>query len=257
MEDRTIKILMIEDNTDHSELIEIMLNKDMIEDFELECFETLQEGLERLRKGNVDIILLDLSLPDSWGSETFAAVYAENPDVPIVILSCLDDEELTLDVVHKGAQDYLIKDKADGSHLVRSINYAMERHRVLEELKQKTEALRISEERNRSILDAIPDEIIRVSGNGEILDYKEASNETAGLKNKFIGRKIEELMPREIVEKIMNSGQKSQQTGEAQNFDYSFSLNNDTKNYEARVVASAGNEFIVFIRDNTENSIEV
>lgn len=130
MDDERIKILLIEDDPDYAQIIEMMLIKEMGNLFDLECAQLLKAGLERLAEGETDVVLLDLSLPDSMGLDTFSAVYAEASGVPIVVLSCLDDEDLATEAVNEGAQDYLVKDRVDSNLLSRSIRYAIGRKEI-------------------------------------------------------------------------------------------------------------------------------
>ena len=109
MGNRPIKTLLVEDNPGDSRLIREMLAEARGVTFNLEYADRLQTGLEHLREGGIDVILLDLGLPDSQGLETLSKTYAQAPEVPIVVLTGLDDEMLGVQAVNKGAQDYLIK----------------------------------------------------------------------------------------------------------------------------------------------------
>lgn len=122
-----IKILLIEDNPGDARLIKEMLGEEKSVSFDLDWKDTLSQGLERLAEGGVDVILLDLSLPDSRGLETLARTQNESPLIPIVIMTGLNDETLAMTAVKKGAQDYLIKGQVDSSQLSRSIRYAIAR----------------------------------------------------------------------------------------------------------------------------------
>jgi diguanylate cyclase (GGDEF)-like protein len=105
------------------------------EQIEMERVPDLSGTLARLLKGGIDLVLLDLDLPDSHGFNTFERVLAAAPDLPIVVLTQLEDEELALSTVRGGAQDYLIKGKVSSDLLRRSIQYALERHRLTSALR--------------------------------------------------------------------------------------------------------------------------
>jgi DNA-binding NarL/FixJ family response regulator len=136
MEAEAIRILLIEDNPDEVTLLCEELSDAGIDRFEFECVERLSKGLENLKRGNFDVILLDLSLPDSQGFDTFTRVYSHAPKVPIVVLSRINDEALAIKTVRSGAQDYLVKEKLDDvDALVRSIHYAIERQKIIDELR--------------------------------------------------------------------------------------------------------------------------
>lgn len=94
----------------------------------------MNDAITRLRDERFDVILLDLSLPDSQRQETLARAYGQAHDTPIVILTGHSDESMAVKTLHQGAQDYLVKGQVDGHMLVRSIRYAIERHQLITEL---------------------------------------------------------------------------------------------------------------------------
>ncbi|MBN1813542.1 MAG: GAF domain-containing protein [Anaerolineae bacterium] len=128
--DRPTKILLIEDNPADARLLRKMLAEARRFPFDLQQADRLSTGLERLVSHDIDIILLDLSLPDSEGLDTFTQTLAHAPQTPIVVLSGLDDAEIALEAVRAGAQDYLTKAEVDGNLLARTIHYAIERKRT-------------------------------------------------------------------------------------------------------------------------------
>jgi glutamate dehydrogenase (NAD(P)+) len=132
-----INVLLIEDNPVQAKLIANLLAGSTAPVFELQIAGQLADGLERLEAkgptgtvGPVDIVLLDLILPDSEDLDTFARVHAAAPNLPVVILTGLDDVSTAAKAVELGAQDYLLKAKLDQAGLRRSIRYAMERMRA-------------------------------------------------------------------------------------------------------------------------------
>lgn len=127
---KTLNILLIEDNPGDARLIREMLTEAQTMPFQLVPVGNLAAGLGQLVHPGIDIVLLDLSLPDSQGLSTFAKIHQQAPDLPIVVLSGLSDEALALKAVHDGAQDYLVKGEVDSKWLVRSLTYALERKRV-------------------------------------------------------------------------------------------------------------------------------
>ncbi len=128
----TICALLIEDNPGDARLIrEVLREADTGHGaVELRHADHLTRGLEQLAGDGVDVVLLDLSLPDSQGLATFVTVHAAAPTVPVVVLSGLDDEGIAVRAVQEGAQDYLVKGKVDGGTILRSMRYAIERGRV-------------------------------------------------------------------------------------------------------------------------------
>ncbi len=123
------RVLLIEDNRLDQRLIGDMLSEAQAHAFEITFAGTLTEGLEKLDDGSIDIILLDLNLPDSEGLTTLHTVVSRHPFAPIVICSATTDEETAALAVEEGAQDYLIKGRIDPDRLVRAIRYAALRKR--------------------------------------------------------------------------------------------------------------------------------
>jgi signal transduction histidine kinase len=155
IEDKLIKVLLIEDNPGDARLIREMLVEAKGGTFNMECADRLSTGLERLAAGGIDVVLLDLSLPDGQGLDTFVRAHAQASGVPIVVLTGLDDEALAVQAVQKGAQDYLVKGHADGYSLTRAIRYAIERQRTEEALKEYSERLEeMVEERTKELREA-------------------------------------------------------------------------------------------------------
>jgi len=132
--DEKLRILLIEDNPTDAEYVEDLLEESERNYFSIDVAERLSEGVERCDERSYDAILLDLGLPDSTGSETFETLSRHTPDVPIIILTGLEDRALGLELVRRGAQDYLVKGHFDYDRIERSIRYAIERMRTEQEL---------------------------------------------------------------------------------------------------------------------------
>jgi diguanylate cyclase (GGDEF)-like protein/PAS domain S-box-containing protein len=135
-----VRVLLVEDCPDHAALISAKLKKATRLRAEITHVDRVSSGLERIADGVFDVVLLDFSLPDSFGIDTFRRVHEAAPRLPIIVLTSLDDNQLAVQAVREGAQDYLIKREADTRLLVRSILYAIERQTA-------EDALRDSEER--------------------------------------------------------------------------------------------------------------
>jgi len=125
-----INVLLIEDRPEYAKLLRDILTEESHLLFHIECAAKLETGLKRLSRGRTDLVLLDLSLPDSDGIETFTRVQNQAPSLPIVVFTGLNDDGLALEALRKGAQDYVVKGDLDGKILSRTIRYAMERHRM-------------------------------------------------------------------------------------------------------------------------------
>ncbi|WIF95364.1 GGDEF domain-containing response regulator [Caminicella sporogenes] len=136
MEIGTIKILLIEDSNFDARIISDMLtnieSKDFIKtQFKISWVKNLSQALDILEKNYFDIILLDLTLPDSMGIDTLKKVNTEFPEVPIIVMTSLNDHIIAINAVKSGAQDYLIKGQFNTNLLLRAIYYSIERHKML------------------------------------------------------------------------------------------------------------------------------
>lgn len=131
-----LRMLLIEDSAVEARLIRELLTEAPQSHVELDHAATLAEGIEALEAGNIDLVLLDLSLPDSHGLETLRGVREAVSHIPVIVLTGSDEEELALRAVEKGAQDYLVKGQVDGKAILRSARYAIARARTLEALRE-------------------------------------------------------------------------------------------------------------------------
>src|SRR5690348_3379803 len=145
-------VLLIEDNPGDVRLIREMIGEDAEAPFVVQVADRLAAGLEHLSTSETALVILDLSLPDSFGFETFAKVYAHSPAVPIIVLTGNDDDALALSAVKHGAQDYLVKNRLDRELLVRSMRYSIERKRYQVELEHQANYDALTGLPNRNLL---------------------------------------------------------------------------------------------------------
>jgi len=139
---KIVRVLLIENDPNDAELIQGMLTRSRGITFDLVRADRLSRGLELLDKGGIDIILLDLELQDSQGElETFTRVHNQAKDVPIVVLSGLEDEGLASKILQE-AEDYLFKGEIAGSLLEHSMRYAIKYKKSEEKLQQTLDKLR-------------------------------------------------------------------------------------------------------------------
>ncbi|MBE9005034.1 response regulator [Fortiea sp. LEGE XX443] len=188
-----IKVLLVEDNPGDVFLLQELLKEVNTVKVELQPVERLSEALNLLTHHSFDLILLDLSLPDSQGIETFVSANHQAQATPIIVLTGLDDETLALRAMQEGAQDYLVKGQVTGDLLVRSMRYAIERQRA-------EDALRQSEERFRVALKNSP---IFVFNQDTELRYTWVYNPIAGWKvEQILGKHDSELVPDEDAQRL-------------------------------------------------------
>jgi PAS domain S-box-containing protein len=148
-----LTVLLVEDNVADARMVTEMLKDASAPGIVITHAARLRDALRCMQTQGFSAVLLDLSLPDSDGFETFLRLRAGVPRAPILVLSGLDDEQVAARAVREGAQDYFVKGRVDGSVLYRSIRYAVERH-------ASEEALRSSEERFRQLADNIKEALI-------------------------------------------------------------------------------------------------
>ena len=187
MQREAVRILLIEDNPGDVRLIWEMLTEAQGTQFDLESTDRLAEGLELLARGGIDVVLLDLSLPDSSGLDTIDTVNARAPGMPVVVLTVHEDEALAIRAVRLGAQDYLVKNQVNASLLGHAVRYAIER-------KQAEKALAAEKERLSVTLRSIGDGVITTDTEGTIVSINQVGEKLTGWSQaEAIGKSLEEV----------------------------------------------------------------
>ncbi|RPI58761.1 MAG: PAS domain S-box protein, partial [Planctomycetaceae bacterium] len=163
MSDMALNILLVEDNLGDATLLqEILVDVPNIK-FEITHVQRLSEALDKATADNFDVVLLDLSLPDCQGLDTVNHLRQRTPQLPIVVLTGINDEMLGSEAVRRGAQDYLVKGEISGRLLSRSIRYATERARSEADLRAAHDLLEIRVRQRTAeleqALDALQDEV--------------------------------------------------------------------------------------------------
>jgi signal transduction histidine kinase len=130
MKEKPLQVLLVEDNAGDVRLLREMFSNERRGAFQLTHLLRMSEAETHLAKGGVDIVLLDLGLPDGHGLDTVRRVHAAAPEVPVIVLTGLDDEALAAEAMNAGAQDYLIKGQIENRALPRALRHAVERHRM-------------------------------------------------------------------------------------------------------------------------------
>jgi len=197
-----VRVLLVEDSVAQARFIEQTLrDPSSPRPLEVEWVETLAETLRHLAEAPVDLVLLDLVLPDSDGADTFGAVHRAYPEVPVIVLSGAGDESTAIRALAEGAQDYLAKNTMSPVLLSRSIEYALERHRNIVALARDAQrmraevALRHSEERTQTILAAANDAFVGMDETGVITDWNRSSERMFGWSSQeAIGRPLSETI---------------------------------------------------------------
>jgi diguanylate cyclase (GGDEF)-like protein/PAS domain S-box-containing protein len=188
MSEETISILLVEDNAGDARLLHEMLKGPASCRYDLTHLESLKKATNHLVANAVDIILLDLGLPDTQGLGSLRDVRAAAPHIPLIVLTGLDDDSLASQALHEGAQDYLIKGQLETRGLRRALRYAIER-KIMEE------ALFMEKERAQVTLNSIGDAVVctDISGNISFLN-RAAEKMTGWLWKEAAGRTMTEIL---------------------------------------------------------------
>jgi diguanylate cyclase (GGDEF)-like protein/PAS domain S-box-containing protein len=189
MSEKSIRMLLIvEDNPGDARLLSEMFNEQGSHNTELTHVELMSEAEQHLAERTFDVVLLDLGLPDAQGLEAVRRAHAAAPRVPLVVLTCLDDESLAAQALREGAQDYLIKGQIEARGLLRSLRYAVER-KIMEE------ALFVEKERAQVTLNSIGDAVActDIAGNITFLNLV-AEKMTGSSREEAAGRPMAEVL---------------------------------------------------------------
>ncbi len=202
-----LRVLLVEDNPGDARLIQVLLAQAGAR-FEMVTVGRLSEAFEKLDEGGFQLVMIDLSLPDSHGIDTFHRVAARAPHVPLIVLSGLDDEQLALQTVQEGAQDYLVKGHVDHHTLVRAMRYAIQRA-------QTDRAL--ADERNllRSVIDNLLDSIYVKDVEGHYLLDNGAHMRSLGKHSaeEVVGKTVFDFFPEPVAAKFQEDDKMVIQSG--------------------------------------------
>jgi PAS domain S-box-containing protein len=141
MNGSVIKILLLEDNPADAKLIQELLPATEMTQWQVVCVERLQEALQSTQAQAFDVILTDLSLPDAQGLDVVVQIHAQFPELPIVVLTVINDEAVGLDALRQGAQDYIPKSALSEHLLTRTIRHSLERARIHQVMWQQSMAM--------------------------------------------------------------------------------------------------------------------
>ncbi|CAN5188290.1 hypothetical protein BH10CYA1_BH10CYA1_41310 [soil metagenome] len=191
MPKRVIKLLLIEDNPMDAELISEYLDECPYATFEVESVSRLKPGLDRVARGQIDVVLLDMNLPDSSGIDTLKAALAVATSTPIVVLSGLNDAVTGVEAVQCGAQDYVVKGQVNTDSLFRVLRYAIERKHLEAQANQRLREAQDAESRLAAALGSMSEGFCQLD-----IDGKPAYINAAAIK--ILGYSHEELMDKNI-----------------------------------------------------------
>ena len=198
MGEKSIKILLVEDNPLDARTFNLMLSHSKsIFTFEISEAESLETALVLISHTNFDVILLDLSLPDESGLGTLTRLLKYSKDIPIIVLTGIDDELIGINAVKAGAQNYLVKGQVNNKFLVRSICYAAERHYLANEIEKKLQnELELSEERFKHLYNSSPIMMFSFDSEGNFCDVNSKWLEETGYgRDEVMGKRFDFLIP--------------------------------------------------------------
>ena len=137
-----ISVLIIEDSLDDFSLLKEVLESS--DEVEAKIFHQvrLEDAISVARNIVVDVAIIDLSLPDSFGLDTYVSFHKEHPSIPTIIMTGVKDHDMAFEAVQKGAQDYLFKGEPSSTAIIRTILYAIERQRLMTEIKQASDHIK-------------------------------------------------------------------------------------------------------------------
>ena len=185
----TTTILLVEDNPGDARLIQELFRDLQGRSFDILTAESFRQAHARLKERSVDLALVDLSLPDSHGLDTFRNLAEGYPSLPQVLLTGLNDREIAIQAVREGAQDYLLKGEVDEHVLLRAIDYAIERKRIQAELETANARLQKSAEDLHSILNQLHIGTILIGPEGRILHMSVSALRLLGKHGKSPGER--------------------------------------------------------------------
>ncbi|MEW5819428.1 MAG: PAS domain S-box protein, partial [Cyanobacteriota bacterium] len=250
-----LKILMIEDNPGDIRFITELLKDAKYFVYELNSAKSLSDALLLLNKHIYDLVLLDLNLPDSYGLNTYITLLEKDPNLPVILLTGLDDEELGLAAIEAGAQDYIVKGTVEINPLIRSMRYAVERKKLIKQFKEET--TRYTQLFNNSPVGIA---VYDVKNNGQdfiFKDFNKASSEIHDMTSKdVIGKNVIDVFPGivnmdllEIFKEVWQTGKQGYQTN-------TFYKDDKIKGWRENFVYKLPTGEIVAIYNDTTEKVE-
>lgn len=207
---------------------------------------TLTQALERLGQTDVDVILLDLFLPDSGGIDSFTKLAVRAGKAPIIILVDKEHQDVALEAVRRGAQDYVIKGSTGGEILFRVLHNAIERRQAEERLLQTTLEL-------NALFQAFPDLSLKLTAEGVIIDYNAGpSADLFALPLDFLGKSVRDVFPPTVAQVVEKAIAEVKRKKAVLSVEYSLKKRGVTKWFEARLLPFMDTQVMMVIRDITE-----
>jgi PAS domain S-box-containing protein len=245
-----LKILILEDNPADARLAEYALEEGGIR-FVSTIVVSKDEFTSAIEKESFDVILADHALPMFNSIEALGIVREKFPHLPFILVTGTVSEEFAAHIILLGADDYILKFNI--GRLPHAIKAAIAKHKVLEEKEATIEKLRVSEHRNKSLVQAIPDLLLLVDKNGTFLDYKAAEADDFLIPaHKVEGKKITDIMPGDLAEQMMEKVNAVYFARNVEILEYTVSSHGLNNYYEARFAPFNHDKVLVVIREVTK-----
>jgi two-component system cell cycle sensor histidine kinase/response regulator CckA len=253
MGEEPLRVLLVDDDEDDYIITQDLLsdldhttNGKQITPFILDWVSDYESGLKAIAKAQHDVYLIDYRLGEYNGLELVKQAIKSGCLAPLILLTGQGDREIDLQAMEAGAADYLVKNQIDAPLLERAIRYAVEQKRA-------EVALRKSEAKNRAILNALPDLMLRIGEDGTILEFMSGKkfNHTDSL-HRIVGKKLSEVLPEEITEQSLWHIQQILVHQVMQVFRFQVDLEDEVRDLEARGVPNGPGEVLTVVRDITE-----
>lgn len=239
-----IAALLVEDNPADMVLLMELLQDSDEQAWQISHCKRLNVALEQLGQNTFDVVLLDLSLPDSQGLDTLVQLHRAVPHIPIVVLTGLQDKNLARQAVAQGAQDYLVKGQISSELLVKTIEYAIERSQILRKLQDQTqelvttnEILQQREREFRTLVENTPDIIARYDRQFRCLYTNPASTNQLEIATSFSGKTLFQLgYPQEMIQFLETALERVFTTGQIEIDEFRVRYQEEWKTYQTYVV---------------------
>ncbi len=229
-QDNPLRVLLVEDNPGDARLVEIMLTETDDGAFLVSKAGRLDEALAVIGQGGIDVVLLDLGLPDSVGLDTAARAAEAAPETPIVVLTGLNDETTGMEAVRRGVQDYLAKDQIEGPIVRKTLLYAIDQHAASAVLRRQFSS-------QQQMVDAMPTPAFYTDKAHAILGCNRAFEETVGIaRSDLLGGLIYEVLPQELSDCVKKSNPGQAGTPQTRSVTYT---RPDGARHEARLTVTA------------------
>ncbi|RMF59979.1 MAG: response regulator [Calditrichaeota bacterium] len=244
---KSVRVLYLEDERGLAHIFQKKLEK---AGFEVALAISGEEGLQKLEANDYDVLVVDYNLPGMNGLEVIRHLARKNRLIPTIMLTSTGNEQIAVEAMKAGAADYIVKEPGYLELLPIVINQILyEKH--LEEQKRQAElALKKSEETNRALLSALPDTMLLLNANGEILTVKITDNSPFFLKKEMVGYSLKKVFPPGIYQQMFQALTDVLTNGGMVHFEF-FVEHDEVRYYESRLVLCGEREVLAIIRDIT------